>query len=86
MSKFTGKSKLFEDLEPKATTHADTHTHEHKDTDNDVYVAKETKTKRIQILTYSKIVRRMDSYAKRHGMSRAEVFEKAVAEFLERNS
>ena len=88
MAKFTGKTKLFDDLEPEVTTHNDTHTD--TDTDNDVYVpevkVKEVKTKRIQILTYSNLVRRMDNYGKRHGLSRAEVFEQAVSEFLERNT
>ena len=65
-------------------THKDTHTHEHKH--DDVVKKKTTKNKRIQILTYSSLVRRMDSYAKRNALSRAEVFEKAVTEFLERNT
>lgn len=64
-------------------THTDTHTHKH---DDDVVKKKTTKNKRIQILTYSSLVRRMDSYAKRNALSRAEVFEKAVTEFLERNT
>ena len=63
-------------------THKDTHTHKH----DDVVKKKTTKNKRIQILTYSSLVRRMDSYAKRNALSRAEVFEKAVTEFLERNT
>lgn len=65
-----------------APTHTDTHTHKH----DDVVKKKTTKNKRIQILTYSSLVRRMDSYAKRNALSRAEVFEKAVTEFLERNT
>lgn len=63
-------------------THTDTHTHKH----DDVVKKKTTKNKRIQILTYSSLVRRMDTYAKRNALSRAEVFEKAVTEFLERNT
>lgn len=87
MAKSVKKSGLWDGLEPdveETPAHTDTHTH------NDLYVSevkvKETKTKRIQILTYSKIVRRMDAYGKRNGLSRAEVFEQAVTEFLERNS
>lgn len=89
---------LWEGLEPTHTdehtpTHDDkhehedvsTHTHEHKH-DDDVVKKKTTKNKRIQILTYSSLVRRMDSYAKRNALSRAEVFEKAVTEFLEHNT
>ena len=86
MAKFTQKSNKFGVLD-NITVPTDTHTH--NDVDNDVYVpevkVKEIKTKRIQILTYSNIVRRMDAYGKRNGLSRAEVFEKAVTEFLERN-
>lgn len=91
MAKFTGKTKLFDELTPDKITHKDTHTHTDNDNDSDVYVSdsdikiKETKTKRIQILTYDKIVNRMDAYAKRHGLSRAEVFEQAVSEFLDKN-
>lgn len=43
---------------------------------------KELKSKRIQILTYESLIDRMDAYADRQGMSRAEVFEAAVAAFL----
>lgn len=70
------------------STHKDTHTHTHDDTDvyEQTTVKKTTKNKRIQILTYSALVRKMDNYAKRNGLSRAEVFEKAVSEFLERNT
>ena len=64
--------------------HEDVSTHTHKH--DDVVKKKTTKNKRIQILTYSSLVRRMDSYAKRNALSRAEVFEKAVTEVLERNT
>lgn len=70
------------DTHSDVPTHTDTHTHKH----DDVVKKKTTKNKRIQILTYSSLVRRMDSYAKRNALSRAEVFEKAVTEFLERNT
>lgn len=70
------------DTHDDVPTHTDTHTHKH----DDVMKKKTTKNKRIQILTYSSLVRRMDSYAKRNALSRAEVFEKAVTEFLERNT
>ena len=69
------------------TVPTDTHKHEHTHTHDDVYeqepIVKPTKDKRIQILTYSNLIRRMDNYAKRHGLSRAEVFEQAVNEFLD---
>ncbi len=87
MAKFTGKPKtLWEGLDPTdkdVSVHDDTHTHEHDDV---AVKQKQTKNKRIQILTYSNLVRRMDAYAKRNALSRAEVFEKAVTEFLERNT
>ena len=88
MAKGISKSNLWDGIEPSekpthndVDTHAHAHTHTHAP--NDVK-AKTIKNKRIQILTYSALVRRMDSYAKRNAMSRAEVFEKAVTEFLEK--
>lgn len=60
--------------------HVDTHTHD----DADVYVDRPIKNKRIQILTYSNLVRRIDARAKREGMSRAEFFEKVMTEYLDR--
>ena len=48
-------------------------------------VARERKKFRAQILTYESLIERMDAYAKEHEMSRAEVFEVAVTEFLDRN-
>lgn len=88
MAKFAKKESKFGIMD-NIPVPTDEHTHTHTDNDSDVYVSevkvKETKTKRIQILTYSNLVRRMDAYGKRNGLSRAEVFEKAVTEFLERN-
>lgn len=88
MAKSVGKTSIWDGLDPEEKKDVDTHTHKHDDTD--VYVQttvkKTTKNKRIQILTYSALVRKMDTYAKRNGLSRAEVFEKAVSEFLERNT
>ena len=86
MAKFAKKKSNFGIID-NIPVPADEHTHTHNDTHTDVYepevTVKQTKTKRIQILTYSSLVRRMDVYAKRHGLSRAEVFEKAVTEFLD---
>lgn len=85
MAKGVNKQSKFGILEniPVPTdehTHNDTHT----DVQPEVKI-KETKTKRIQILTYDNLVRRMDTYGKRNGMSRAEVFEAAVTEFLDKD-
>lgn len=87
MAKFAKQGNKFGILDniPVSTTDNHTHTHTDTDADSDVYKVKETKNKRIQILTYSNLVRRMDNYAKRNGLSRAEVFEQAVSEFLDRN-
>ncbi len=86
MAKFAKKGDKFGVLD-NITVSTNEHTHTHTDNDNDVYEQevkiKETKTKRIQILTYSNLVRRMDAYGKRNGLSRAEVFEQAVTEFLD---
>lgn len=96
MAKFAKKESKFGILD-NIPTPADEHTHTHKHDDSDngenlstvdwppLEFKKETKTKRIQILTYSNLVRRMDAYGKRNGLSRAEVFEKAVSEFLDNN-
>jgi hypothetical protein len=86
MAKFAKKESKFGIMD-NIPVPTDEHTHTHND--GDVYEpevkVKETKTKRIQILTYSNLVRRMDAYGKRNGLSRAEVFEKAVSEFLDNN-
>jgi hypothetical protein len=82
MAKFAGKKNLWDGLEP---TQDDVHTY----TDGDVYThtptpkVKETKDRRVQLLTYGTLVDRMDAYAKLNGLSRAEVFELAVKEFLD---
>ena len=87
MAKSVGKSSIWENLEPKekpthtpVQTHTDTPTHTHK------RKIKETKDRRVQLLTYTALIEDMDAYGESHGMSRAEVFEAAVREFLERNT
>lgn len=45
--------------------------------------ARERKAKRIQILTYESLVDRMDAFAERMGLSRAELFENAVSAYLD---
>ena len=81
-----GGKRLWDGLNPSGKqTQGGTHEHTHKHDDDDVYVPtrKNIKDKRIQILTYESVVQRMDTYAKRHGLSRAEVFEAAVTRFLD---
>ena len=64
--------------QPYTDTHEHTHTHKHEHEP----VAREKKSRRIQILTFDSLVERMDAYAKKRGVSRAEVFEVAVEKFL----
>lgn len=77
MASNVGKSKLWENLGKDKTTHThdDTHTHQPR--------VKETKDRRVQLLTYRSLVDRMDAYGAAHQMSRAEVFELAISEFLD---
>lgn len=85
MAKFAGKKSLWDGLEPTSDDmSADTHTHNHTPTHTPK--VKETKDRRVQLLTYGTLVDRMDAYAKHNGMSRAEVFELAVKEFLDLHS
>lgn len=84
MAKGVNKESLFGDLtlpdDVCEHNHDGVYTHTHEDA---VATKKAIKTKRIQILTYSNLVRRMDLYAKKRGLSRAEVFEMAVSKFLD---
>ena len=45
---------------------------------------KETKTKRIQLLTYESLINRMDAYAAKRGVKRVAVFEAAVEAYLDK--
>lgn len=79
MAKGVGKSGLWSGLG------ADKHTHTHDDTHTHTQQVKETKTRRVQLLTYQSLVDRMDAYGAAHQMSRAEVVEMAVTYFLDEN-
>lgn len=86
MAKFTGKKNLWDGLEPTQNdvhTHADDDVYTHTPTHTPAPKVKETKDRRVQLLTYGTLVDRMDAYAKLNGLSRAEVFELAVKEFLD---
>lgn len=61
-------------------THNDVHTHTHTP------VVKRTKDRRVQLLTYGELIDQMDAYGNQHGMSRAEVFEAAISEYLKNNT
>lgn len=67
-------------------THTPTHTHDYTHTSADVYEPqqKETKTKRIQLLTYESLIQRMDAYAAKRGVKRVAVFEAAVEAYLDK--
>jgi hypothetical protein len=77
MAKNFERKSLFEDL--NTDKHNPTHTHD----DTQSRVVKETKTRRVQLLTYDSLINKMDAYGKIHGLSRAEVFEVAIKTFLE---
>jgi hypothetical protein len=84
MAKSVNKSSLFENLTPTTDTHE--HTDVYTPTHTHTPKVRERKTSRLQILTYESLTKRLDEYAKSQGLSRAEVFEMAVNEFLERNT
>ena len=46
-------------------------------------VVRERKKRRVQLLTYDKLVDRMDACAKNRGLSRAELFEKVMSDYLD---
>ena len=81
MAKFGGKKSLWDGLDPSVD---DTHTHNH--TPTHMPKVKEIKDRRVQLLTYGTLVDRMDAYGRLNGLSRAEVFEQAVDEFLARHT
>lgn len=86
MAKNVSKTSLWDGLEPKKdeslnTTDVDVY----KSNDTHTHKIKEIKDRRVQLLTYGNLIDRMDKYGKQHGMSRAEVFEVAISEFLDRN-
>lgn len=86
MAKGVQKTSLWDGLTPESTeTHTHTPTHNYTHTQPPT-PKKERKTFRAQILTYPSLISQMDAYASNHGMSRAEVFERAVSEFLGRNT
>lgn len=73
-----GETRLPVDVDTHTDTHEHTHTHKHEHEP----VAREKKSRRIQILTFDSLVKRMDAYAEKRGVSRAEVFEVALEKFL----
>lgn len=85
MAKSVSKTtNIWDGLEP--VEEKTTHTHEHEHEQPQLPVVKEIKNRRVQLLTYDSLVDRMDNYGKLYGLSRAEVFEQAVTEYLERRN
>lgn len=68
----------------KEYTHTPTHEHTHNQIDVYEPKQKETKTKRIQLLTYESLINRMDAYAAKRGVKRVAVFEAAVEAYLDK--
>ena len=64
----------------------DTYTHNHTHTHDDVHEPEqqERKQKRVQLLTYESLIRRMDKYAAKRGVSRVAVFEAAMIAYLDK--
>ena len=77
-SKFPG---LYDDLKP---TH--TYTHTHNDTHEYTPVKRERRTRRVQMLMKESLVDALDAYAAKYDISRTEIIQGLVEEFLKKNS
>jgi hypothetical protein len=73
-------------LKKVTNTSGNVHDDTHKPTHNHTPKVRERKTFRAQILTYPSLIAKLDKYAEMNGLSRAEAFERAVSDFLERNT
>ena len=62
----------------------DTHTYTHTHDDVREPEQQERKQKRVQLLTYDSLIRRMDKYAAKRGVSRVAVFEAAMVAYLDK--
>lgn len=82
MAKFTSKFGLTDNLPDPKTEPTHTHKYTHDDTQE---IKRKRKNRRVQILTYDELVDRLDDYCKKHDISRAEVFEKVINQFLAEN-
>lgn len=60
----------------------DNNTHTHDDVREPEQ--QERKQKRVQLLTYDSLIRRMDKYAAKRGVSRVVVFETAMKAYLDK--
>lgn len=93
------RSSIFDDIGPeKKDNHVDTQIDNHIDVSTDVDTHKHThkqdvgkkkprerKKRRVQILTFDSLIERMDAAAAEEELSRAELFEKIVSEYLDKN-
>ena len=66
------------------STHDYTHNHTHTHTDIVELEQKETKTKRVQLLTYESLMNRVDAYAAKRGVKRIAVIEAAIEAYLDK--
>lgn len=76
-SKFPG---LMQDLKP---THIPADTHTQADTQP---VVRERKNRRVQLLMKESVVDALDVYAKHYDISRSEIIQNLVEDFLKKNS
>ena len=77
-SKFPG---LMDGLKP---THTPTHNHVHEDVSTDIPVARERKTRRVQLLMKESTVDALDAYAKLHDTSRNDIIQSLVEDFCDK--
>lgn len=71
-------------VDESTPTHNHTQEYTHKQIDVYEPQQRETKTKRIQLLTYESLIQRMDAYAAKRGVKRVAVFEAAVEAYLDK--
>ena len=79
-------NKVTSKTQTGSDTHIDdyTHTHEHTHKDVEEPEQRELKQKRVQLLTYESLIKRMDKYAAKRGVSRVTVFETAMLAYLDK--
>lgn len=79
-----GKDNAHTHTPEPTPTHNHTQEYTHKQVDVYEPEQRETKTKRIQLLTYESLIQRMDAYAAKRGVKRVAVFEAAVEAYLDK--
>ena len=85
MAKSVNKSKPFgvlNNLPDPVPTHTHTHTPTPTPTHTDTPVVKERKTRRVQLLLKESTVNALDTYAKKYDISRNEIIQNLIEEFI----